>query len=50
MIKRINITIDEDLLTKIDSYAKKRYLTRSALISLALSIFLQLPVISTDVD
>ena len=49
-MKRINITIDEELLNRIDSYAKQRYLTRSGLISLALSIFLKLPVFSTDVD
>ena len=40
MIKRINITIDEGLLNKIDSYSKKRYLSRSGLISLALSTYL----------
>lgn len=40
MIKRINITIDEDLLNKIEFYSKKRYLTRSGFISLAVSTFL----------
>ena len=49
-MKRINITIDEELLNKIDSYAKQSYLSRSGLISLALSIFLKLPVFSTEVD
>ena len=53
-MKRINITIDEDLLNKIDSYGKKRYLTRSGLISLALSSFLdsveKLSIFSTNVD
>ena len=39
-IKRINITIDEELLNKIDSYSKKRYLSRSGLISMVLSTFL----------
>ena len=49
-MKRINISIDEELLNKIDSYAKKRYLSRSGLISLALSIFLKIPIFSSDVD
>lgn len=40
MMKRINISIDADLLNKIDSYSKKRYLTRSALISAVLSGYL----------
>lgn len=39
-IRRINITIDEDLLNKIDSYSKKRYVTRSGLISFVLSMYL----------
>lgn len=38
--KRINITIGEELLNKTDSYAEKRYLSRSCLISLALSYYL----------
>ena len=49
-MKRINITIDQDLLNKIDSYAKKHYLSRSGLISLALSIFLKIRVFSSDVN
>lgn len=40
MIKRINITIDDVLLNKIDSYSKKRYITRSGLISAILSGYL----------
>ena len=40
MIKRINITIDEELLNRIDSYSKKSYLSRSGLISLVLSTYL----------
>lgn len=40
MIKRINITIDENLLNKIDSYSKNRYLSRSAFISFVLSTYL----------
>ena len=40
MIKRINITIDDVLLNKIDSYSKKRYLSRSGLISAVLSGYL----------
>lgn len=53
-IKRINITIDEDLLNRIDSYSKKRYLSRSGLISLALSTYLDnvdyIPSVSNHVD
>lgn len=40
MINRINITIDDDLLNKIDSYSKKIYLSRSSFISLALVTYL----------
>ena len=40
MIKRINITIDEDLLNKIDSYSKIKYFSRSGLISYVLSTYL----------
>ena len=40
MVKRINITIDEDLLNRIDSYSKKCYLSRSGFISLVLSTYL----------
>lgn len=40
MMKRINITIDYDLLNRIDSYTKKRYGTRSGLIAFVLSSFL----------
>ena len=38
--KRINITIGDELLNKTDSYAEKRCLSRSCLISLALSYYL----------
>ena len=38
--RRINITISEELLNKTDSCAEKRYLSRSCLISLALSYYL----------
>lgn len=48
MIKRINITIDEELLNKIDSYSKKRYLSRSGLISLVLSTYLDTFDISSN--
>lgn len=44
MIKRINITIDDCLLNKIDSYSKKRYISRSSLISLVLSSYLDYAV------
>ena len=55
MIKRINISINEDLLNKIDSYAQKRYLSRSGFISLALSAYFldfvdKIPSSSTRVD
>ena len=40
MMKRINITIDDELLNKIDSYSKKRYLSRSGFISFVLSTYL----------
>lgn len=40
MMKRINITIDEDLLNRIDSYTKKRYGSRSGLIAFVLSTYL----------
>ena len=53
-MKRINITIDEDLLNRIDSYSKKTYLSRSGLISLVLSTYLnnveKRSIFSTDVD
>ena len=38
--KKINISIGEELLNKTDSYAKKRSLSRSCLIALALSYYL----------
>lgn len=40
MLKRINITIDDELLNKIDSYSKKRFVNRSGLISYVLSSYL----------
>lgn len=40
MMKRINITIDENLLNRIDSYTKKRYGSRSGLIAYVLSSYL----------
>ena len=41
MVKRINITIDEDLLNKIDSYSKKKHLSRSGLISYVFSTYFE---------
>ena len=41
MVKRINITIDEDLLYKIDSYSKKKHLSRSGLISYVFSTYFE---------
>lgn len=32
---KINITVDEDLLERIDQYAKENYISRSGLITLA---------------
>lgn len=40
ILKRINITVDEELLNRIDSYSKKRFVSRSGLISLVLSTYL----------
>ena len=48
MITRINITIDDELLNKIDSYAKKRYLSRSGLIAFVLSTYLDVAVTDPD--
>jgi metal-responsive CopG/Arc/MetJ family transcriptional regulator len=38
---RIQISIDEELASRIDEYASKNYLSRSGLISLACTQFLQ---------
>lgn len=38
---RIQISIDDELAVRIDEYAAKNYLTRSGLISLACTQFLQ---------
>ena len=48
MMKRINITIDNDLLNRIDSYTKKRYGSRSGLIAFVLSSFFD--NVETDPD
>ena len=37
---KVNITIDEDLLRRVDEYADVNYLNRSSLISLATTQFL----------
>lgn len=37
---KVNITLDEDLLQRIEDYADSNYLTRSGLITLATSQFL----------
>ena len=39
-ILKINITINDDLLKKVDSYAKSNYLKRSSVVSLALLDYL----------
>ena len=48
MMKRINITIEEDLLNRIDSYTKKRYGNRSGLIAFILSNYLD--IVESDPD
>ena len=37
---KVNITINDDLLKKVDSYAKSNYLKRSSVVSLALLDYL----------
>lgn len=37
---KVNVTLDEELLQRIENYADENYLTRSGLISLAASQFL----------
>lgn len=37
---KINITVDEDLLRRVDEYSEENYLNRSSLISLATTQFL----------
>lgn len=37
---KINITIDEELLSRVDDYADENYMNRSSLISLATTQFL----------
>lgn len=37
---KINVTLDEDLMRRIDEYTEENYLTRSSLISLAATQFL----------
>lgn len=37
---KINITVDEDLLRRVDDYSEENYLNRSSLISLATTQFL----------
>lgn len=40
MAKKINISIDDELLSRLDNYADTNYLTRSGLISIALNNYL----------
>ncbi len=40
MNTKVNITLDEDLMKRVDAYADDNYLTRSGLVSLALTQFL----------
>lgn len=37
---KINVTLDEDLLRRLDEYAEENYLNRSSLVSLATTQFL----------
>lgn len=37
---KVNITLDEELMRRIDEYAEENYLNRSSLVSLATSQFL----------
>lgn len=37
---KVNITLDDELLKRVDNYADRNYLSRSGLISLALTQFL----------
>lgn len=37
---KINVTLDEDLLRRVDEYSEENYLNRSSLISLATTQFL----------
>lgn len=43
---KVNVTLDEDLLLRIDNYAEVNYLNRSSLVSLATTQFLN----SSDVS
>lgn len=37
---KVNVTVDEELLRRVDDYAEENYMNRSALISLATTQFL----------
>lgn len=37
---KVNITVDDELMKRIDDYASKNYMTRSGLVSLACTRFL----------
>lgn len=37
---KVNITLDEDLMRRVDEYAEENYLNRSSLVSLATTQFL----------
>lgn len=40
MVKKVNITLDEELLKRLDEYGKQSYLSRSTLISVACNDYL----------
>lgn len=40
MAKKINISIDDELLTRLDNFADTNYLTRSGLVAIALNNYL----------
>lgn len=44
---KVQLSIDDDLMNKADEYAKKNYLTRSGLVSMVLSQFLEYKDISS---
>lgn len=46
---KVNITVDEDLLRRIDEYAEESYMNRSSLVSLATTQFLNAADVITAV-
>ncbi|HEY9758805.1 MAG TPA: hypothetical protein V6C97_26795 [Oculatellaceae cyanobacterium] len=46
---KVNITVDEDLMRRIDEYVDENYMNRSSLISLATTQFLNAAEVTTAV-